>query len=121
MYTRRSAKKDSTGWWLRFTGGFQTTIFSGRCTRRTTSPAPRPAFATSYFRFGGPPTYIEERGHPRLRIRHAPYVVDTRARDRWVALMNEAFAEAALPAEAEQTLRPFFEHVATFLINRQES
>lgn len=72
------------------------------------------------FRFGGPPTYIEQRGHPRLRQRHAPFPVDPLARDRWIALMNNAFAEAALPHDAEQTLRAFFEHVATFLINRQE-
>lgn len=66
------------------------------------------------FRFGGPPTYIEERGHPRLGMRHGPFPIDGAARDRWVQLMNTAFAEAALPAEAEQTLRAFFEHVATF-------
>lgn len=72
------------------------------------------------FRFGGPPSYIEKRGHPRLRGRHMPFKVDTRARDRWMQLMSNALAEAALPAEAEQVLRPFFEHVATFLINQPE-
>lgn len=71
------------------------------------------------FRFGGPQTYLEERGHPRLRMRHAPFVVDQRARDRWVALMDRALDEAALPAEAEATLRPFFHDVATFLMNRR--
>lgn len=73
------------------------------------------------FRFGGPPAYILERGHPRLGMRHVPFPIDAAARDRWIHLMNNAFAEAALPAEAEQTLRAFFEHVATFLINRKES
>ncbi|MBM3785998.1 MAG: globin [Acidobacteria bacterium] len=72
------------------------------------------------FRFGGPPVYIEKRGHPRLRMRHNPFPVDQAARDRWVHLMNNALTEAALPAEAEAVLRPFFEHVATFLINRNQ-
>ena len=39
-------------------------------------------------RFGGPPRYIEQRGHPRLRMRHMPFTVDERARDRWVLLME---------------------------------
>jgi hemoglobin len=71
------------------------------------------------FRFGGPPRYIEQRGHPRLRMRHNPFPIDAPARDRWVQLMDNAFREAALPAEVEQVLRAFFAHVATFLINRQ--
>src|SRR5262249_17112523 len=45
------------------------------------------------FRFGGPARYIEARGHPRLRARHAPFVVDQAARDRWVELMEGALAE----------------------------
>ena len=70
------------------------------------------------YRFGGPPRYIEARGHPRLRMRHAAFAVDQAARDRWVKLMDEALAEAALPAEAEAILRGFFASTATFLINR---
>ena len=69
-------------------------------------------------RLGGPPRYIELRGHPRLRARHAPFQIDQAARDRWLALMNAALDEAALPAEAEQFLRPFLAEMATFLINR---
>jgi hemoglobin len=71
------------------------------------------------FRFGGPPRYLEQRGHPRLRMRHAPFAVDRAARDRWMRLMNSALAEAALPAEAESVLREFFESTATFMMNRQ--
>jgi hemoglobin len=41
-------------------------------------------------RFGGPQRYIEQRGHPRLRLRHAPFAVDVRARDRWLQLMGAA-------------------------------
>ena len=70
------------------------------------------------FRFGGPRRYIEQRGHPRLRMRHAPFVVDQAARDRWVALIGEALDEAALPEDAAETLRAFFDSTATFMINR---
>jgi hemoglobin len=69
-------------------------------------------------RFGGPQRYIERRGHPRLRARHMPFPIDQAARDRWVALMDRAFAEAALPAEAEQFLREFLSQMATFMINQ---
>lgn len=68
-------------------------------------------------RFGGPPTYVETRGHPRLRMRHAPFRLDEAARDRWVTLMDRALDEAELPAEATLVLRPFFHEVATFLRN----
>jgi hemoglobin len=70
------------------------------------------------YRFGGPPRYIEERGHPRLRARHMPFQIDRAARDNWMRLMGNAFVEAALPAEAEQHLRAFFEHMSTFMINQ---
>jgi hemoglobin len=68
-------------------------------------------------RFGGPARYIEARGHPRLRARHAPFPIDQRARDRWVALMTRALDETRLPVEADQILRRFFDSTATFMIN----
>ena len=68
-------------------------------------------------RFGGPPRYEESRGHPRLRMRHHPFRLDQRARDRWVALMDRALDQAALPADAELVLREFFHQTATFLMN----
>ncbi len=70
------------------------------------------------FRFGGPQRYVEQRGHPRLRMRHAAFPVGQAHRDRWVALMDHALDEAALPAEATAVLKPFFADVATFLRNR---
>jgi hemoglobin len=70
------------------------------------------------YRFGGPEKYIVERGHPRLRARHLPFIIDQAARDRWIQLMDKAFAEAALPPEAEQLLRSFFGQMATFMINK---
>jgi hemoglobin len=69
-------------------------------------------------RFGGPPRYLEQRGHPRLRMRHAPFVIDAAARDRWVNLMLRAMDEVQLPREVDLALRPFFEGVATMMINR---
>ena len=69
-------------------------------------------------RFGGPPRYIEQRGHPRLRMRHMPFAIDSAARNRWVTLMERALDEAALPPDATALLREFFHSVATFMINR---
>ena len=69
-------------------------------------------------RFGGPPRYMEQRGHPRLRMRHAPFAIDTAARDRWMLLMNRALDQAQLPDEVTSLLREFFDGVATFMINR---
>lgn len=69
------------------------------------------------FRFGGPPEYLAKRGHPRLRIRHAPFRLNQAARDRWVQLMDRALEEAALPEPAERTLRRFFHSTASFLMN----
>lgn len=68
-------------------------------------------------RFGGPQRYIEQRGHPRLRMRHMPFMLDQRARDRWVALMERALEEAQLPNESKDLLCAFFHHMATFLMN----
>lgn len=70
------------------------------------------------FRFGGPQRYIEERGHPRLRIRHFPFAIDEAARDRWLLLMDRAFEQARIDPAAEQTLREFFRSTASFMINR---
>lgn len=70
-------------------------------------------------RFGGPSRYIEQRGHPRLRMRHAPYVINAAARNRWVELMFRALDEAKLPREVDLALRPFFEGVATMMMNAQ--
>jgi hemoglobin len=70
------------------------------------------------FRFGGPQTYIEQRGHPRLRIRHAPFAIGQMARDRWLKLMTRALDEAALPEDPRRILQSFFESTTTFLMNR---
>ena len=71
-------------------------------------------------RFGGPDIYSQQRGHPRLRMRHGPFKIDRAGRDRWVELMEAALAEAELPAEAIPPLRKFFHDAATFMINVEE-
>ena len=72
-------------------------------------------------RFGGPIRYVEQRGHPRLRMRHAPFAIDQRARNRWMELMAGALKQADLPPEVTAHLRAFFQHTSTFMINRQDS
>lgn len=69
-------------------------------------------------RFGGPQRYMQKRGHPRLRMRHFPFAIDARARDRWIELMERALEESAFPPEADKAMREFFGAVATMLINR---
>ncbi len=72
------------------------------------------------FRFGGPRDYLEQRGHPRLRMRHAPFPVGQAARDRWVLLMQEAIEETVTSPDIASTLEEFFAATATFLINRDD-
>lgn len=72
------------------------------------------------FRFGGPERYIAQRGHPRLRMRHAPFPVDRAARDRWMELMRNALDEALFPDEAKQILLAYFDSTATAMMNRGE-
>ena len=71
------------------------------------------------YRFGGTDTYLQERGHPRLRQRHAPYPVDAAARDAWIENMEASLDEVGFPAEADAVLRPFLRQTADFLINRR--
>jgi hemoglobin len=72
------------------------------------------------FRLLGDPAYVEERGHPRLRGRHMPFSIGLAERDRWLALMDGAIEEAAVPELAAAALRPFFRQVADFMRNREE-
>ena len=68
--------------------------------------------------WGGPKTYSEQRGHPRLRMRHAPYVIGVRERDAWLGHMRVAVdASIELPLEQRATLWAYLEHAATFMIN----
>lgn len=69
------------------------------------------------YRLGGPQRYLEERGNPALRMRHAPFVVDQLARDRWMELMKAAMDDINLQTDTRVTLESFFDQMATFLIN----
>lgn len=71
------------------------------------------------YRFGGPQTYIEERGHPRLRGRHMPFSIGEAERDRWLKLMGEAMQEVAVPQEAGSIITAFFAQVADMMRNRE--
>ncbi|MGJ8634479.1 MAG: globin [Luteolibacter sp.] len=72
------------------------------------------------FRLGASEDYIEKRGHPRLRMRHAPYKIGIPERDRWLKLMSEAMNETKVPAFARAFLDPFFSQVADFMRNTPE-
>jgi len=69
------------------------------------------------FRFLGDETYIQERGHPRLRMRHAPYLIGEKERDRWMEIMDEAMLRSDVPEETRQSLHDFFAGVADFMRN----
>ena len=70
------------------------------------------------YRFGGPQDYLRDRGHPRLRMRHAPFVVDQAARDRWMQLMMASVDEQGVAPEHRSYLEEFLGGIATFLMNR---
>lgn len=72
------------------------------------------------FRFGGPPRYVEQRGHPRLRMRHTPFAITHAARDRWLRLMATALEETEMPVGAKEILWTYFESAGTAMINRTE-
>lgn len=70
-----------------------------------------------HFRFLGSGDYIENRGHPRLRMRHAPFAIGDAQRDRWLLLMEAAMDECGISGEARALISPFFAQVAEFLKN----
>jgi hemoglobin len=70
--------------------------------------------------WGGPTTYSEQRGHPRLRMRHHPYAVTPHMRDRWLHHMREAVAEIALPPLHASVLWDYLERAAHSMVNAME-
>ena len=80
-------------------------------------------FLTQYW--GGPTTYSDERGHPRLRMRHNPYVIDDDARDRWLDHMRAALdltmAEQELDPSWEQELWRYLVGAAIAMVNATPS
>jgi hemoglobin len=67
--------------------------------------------------WGGPTTYSEQRGHPRLRMRHVPYAVTPEMRDRWLLHMLAAVDTLALPKEQDDLLRDYVTRAAYSLVN----
>lgn len=68
--------------------------------------------------WGGPTTYSEQRGHPRLRLRHAPFPIDDDARDRWLRHMRDAVDSLALPPRQHAALWDYLERAAHAMVNR---
>lgn len=69
------------------------------------------------FWLGGPQQYLEQRGHPRLRMRHAPFPIDEAMRDAWMRAMTTAMDEMNVAGELRAFLDGRFAHVADFLRN----
>jgi hemoglobin len=67
--------------------------------------------------WGGPGTYSEERGHPRLRMRHQPFKVNPDARDRWLGHMRAAIDTLDLAPLDEATLWDYLERAAHAMVN----
>ena len=70
--------------------------------------------------FGGPSTYSQERGHPRLRARHLPFAIGTGERDAWVKHMLASLDRLAPAPEVRAQMAAYFDHAATFMINRSD-
>ena len=93
---------------------------------RQIHPASLAGSGQSLFEFlsgwlGGPPLYMEKKGHPRLRMRHAPYVVSQVMRDEWMLCMTQAIAEQGLDADFQRGLIGTFEQMADHMINTDSS
>ena len=67
--------------------------------------------------WGGPATYSERRGHPRLRMRHAPFPIDDAAAGRWLAHMRASLDEQALPAEFDALVWSYFTAAGAAMVN----
>jgi hemoglobin len=67
--------------------------------------------------WGGPRTYSDQRGHPRLRMRHAPFVIGPRERDHWLAAMQVAVDEAGLDDEHHERLWAYLVMAADSMVN----
>lgn len=72
-------------------------------------------FLSQYW--GGPPRYSAERGHPRLRMRHARFAIGPEAREAWLAHMTAAVRDGGLPADVEAEVLAYFRQAAEHLTN----
>lgn len=70
--------------------------------------------------WGGPTTYSQRRGHPRLRLRHAPFHVGPRERDAWLAHMKRALDGLGLPPDQHGQFWSYLERAAHFMVNADD-
>ena len=84
----------------------------------TASKAHTAGFLAQYWG-GGFEHYSEERGHPRLRMRHAPFVIGQAERDGWYRAMEAAVRAGDLPPEIEAKMLDYFAHASTHLMNAE--
>ena len=70
--------------------------------------------------WGGPTTYSDQRGHPRLRMRHAPFAVTPEAKEHWLRHFREGLDEVALPPELDAQFWDYVTHAAQFMVNTFE-
>lgn len=68
--------------------------------------------------FGGPTEYSQERGHPRLRMRHLPFAIGQAERDAWMKHMRAAVEAEPMPEDARRTMLEYFERASSFMMNR---
>ncbi len=73
-------------------------------------------FLTQFF--GGPARYNEQRGHPRLRLRHSPFPIDEAARSRWLEHMLAAIDETGIDEPMRSVMRNYFDRASAMLVNR---
>lgn len=70
--------------------------------------------------WGGPTTYSEQRGHPRLRMRHAPFAVNPEAKDRWLRHFRAGLDSVGLTPEQDEKFWDYVTHAAQFMVNTFE-
>lgn len=70
--------------------------------------------------WGGPTAYSDQRGHPRLRMRHAPFAVTPEAKEHWLTHFRAGLDAAGLPPEQEAQFWEYVTHAAQFMINTLE-
>jgi len=69
---------------------------------------------------GGPPTYVEQRGHPRLRARHLPFTIGSRERDEWLWCMDRALDDHEMPPSLREQLRERIHGLADHMRNQPD-
>ena len=70
--------------------------------------------------WGGPTTYSDQRGHPRLRLRHQPFAIGKSERDAWLSHMTAAVESLEVAPEIRKALLDYFETASTAMINQPD-